>query len=566
MASENSPLTGACESTGDCHKVLDSKGLAEAFRAASAWLDVHVSDVNDLNVFPVPDGDTGTNMSMTMHAALEEVEGQPEQSLSELAKAMANGALMRARGNSGVILSQILRGFARAIDGDEDVINAVELAQALEMGASTAYQGVMKPVEGTILTVIREAAATAVAAASPDMTVEQLMHQTVSAAQASLARTPSLLPVLAEAGVVDAGGQGLVFLLEGFLRLLQGYAFEGVVETERSVRRVVKAPEGTYNYDTQFIILGDNLDVQAIREHIAGMGDSVLVVGDSHRIKVHVHLDKPGQALDYGVTRGHITDVVVENMQLQYEEFKAASMAAEREAVSSDYFGEDAVLPEKSNDTAVVAVVSGKGLERIVRSVGADAIVPGGQTMNPSTEDLLQAVESVPNTNVVLLPNNGNIILAANQARELSDKQVAVVPTKTVPEGISALLAFNYQADLETNVALMSEATNYVRTAEITRAVRGVQINGLSISEGEFIGLLDGNLLTHGKDISLVVERLLSHIEIMDYEIITLYYGEDVSSEEAEALADKVRYICRNVEVEVLDGGQAHYHYIISVE
>ncbi len=546
--------------------MLDSKGLSRAFRAASAWLDLHASEVNELNVFPVPDGDTGTNMSMTMHAALDEVGELSEPSVSELAGIMANGALMGARGNSGVILSQILRGFARAIDGDGDVMDAVDLARALEEGASTAYQGVMKPVEGTILTVIREAADAAVAVASPDMDIEQLMLQTVSAAQTSLSRTPSLLPVLAEAGVVDAGGQGLVFILEGFLRFLRGQRFEGIGEAEGGVHGVIQAPEGEYNYDTQFMILGNDLDVQAIRKRMATMGDSVLVVGDPKKVKVHVHLDNPGQALDYGVTQGRITDVVVENMQLQYEEFQAASSRTGQESPPSTSSEDEVPLPKKPNDIAIVAVASGKGLQRIVRSLGADAIVPGGQTMNPSTQDFVKAIDSVPNARVVLLPNNSNVILAANQAKELSDKQVVVVPTKTVPEGISALLAFNYQAELETNLELMSEAQDYVRTAEITRAVRGVQINGLSISQGQFIGLLDGDLLTHGEDVFTVIERLLGRIETASCEIITIYYGDDVSSEEAETLADKVRSMCPSVEVEVLDGGQAHYHYIISAE
>ncbi|MFP3895886.1 MAG: DAK2 domain-containing protein [Anaerolineales bacterium] len=561
-------MTDSLESSRDRqkHRVLDAKDLVEAFRAASIWLDLHASEVNDLNVFPVPDGDTGTNMSMTMHAALNEVEGLSEQSVSELAGIMANGALMGARGNSGVILSQILRGFARAVNGDRGVIDAVDLARALEEGAFTAYQGVMKPVEGTILTVIREAADAAVAAALPDMDIERLMLQTVSAAQTSLSHTPSLLPVLDEAGVVDAGGQGLVFILEGILRFLRGQHFEGVAEVQSDVHRIVHAPEGEYNYDTQFIILGDDLDVQAIRERMATLGDSVLVVGDANKVKVHVHLDRPGQALDYGVTQGYITDVVVENMQLQYEEFQATSLRKEQEALPSTFPEGEISLPKKPNDIAIVAVTSGKGLQRIVRSLGTDAIVPGGQTMNPSTQDLLQAIDNVPNARVVLLPNNSNVILAANQAKELSDKQVAVVPTKTVPEGISALLAFNYQADLETNLEIMSEARECVRTAEITRAVRGVQINGLSIAEGQFVGLLDGDLLTHGENVFTVVERLLGRIEVASCEIITIYYGEDVSADEAEELADQVRHMCPAVEVEVLDGGQAHYHYIISAE
>lgn len=544
----------------------DGDHLLRCLRAGSAWLDAHVAAVNALNVFPVPDGDTGTNMSLTMRAALNEAGSRPYRSVSELARVVAHGALMGARGNSGVILSQIMRGFSRALD-DLETFGPKDLAVAFAEGANTAYKGVMKPVEGTILTVAREAAQAAQRAADAGGDTMQVLAEAVSGAQASLARTPKLLPVLAAAGVVDAGGQGYTFILEGVLRHLLGEAVVPAAATAATVAEHLHEVEGDYNYDTQFVILGKDLDVDAIRERISAMGDSVLVVGDSSAIKVHVHSDTPGQVLDYGASQGQLTAIIIENMQQQYEAFRRESEAATAGAGALPSVGSPNPAPrEDGSDTCVIAVVSGDGLKRVFESLGVSAIVLGGQTMNPSIQDLLSAVDNSACSQAIVLPNNRNVVLAARQAAELATKKVVVVPTRTIPQGIAALLAYNYQADLATNEQLMLDASSQVQTAEITRAVRSVQVNGLSIEEGQIIGLLNGDLTDVGSDIPTVMRQVLERIGPDDYEILTMYFGEDVSPQEAEALAATIRESYPNLEVEVLNGGQAHYYYILSVE
>ena len=550
-------------STGAAVFACDGDHLLRCLRAGQAWLERHVAQVNALNVFPVPDGDTGTNMFLTMKAAVGEAGERSYPSVSELAKVVAHGALMGARGNSGVILSQIMRGFARALDNKE-TLTATDLAKALQEGAATAYKGVMRPVEGTILTVAREAAQAAGLAASSGGDLLQVLASACAEARASLARTPSLLPVLAEAGVVDAGGQGLVFILEGILRHVRGEELTTVAEMEAVVEHA-QAPEGRYNYDTQFIILGHDLDLEAIRAQLDQMGDSVLAVGDSETVKVHLHTDAPGKALDYGVSLGQVTSVIIENMQLQYKEFKAqrsgpVATAAEQTRPTLNQH------PAKMGEIGIIAVVSGEGLRRVFESLGVSAIVPGGQTMNPSTQDWLTAIQGVPAEKVILLPNNRNIILTAQQARDLAHKEVVVVPTITIPQGIAALLAFNYQADLQANAEAMAEASQQVQTFEITCAVRSVQVNGLSISEGQYIGLLNDNLVSTGDDVYSVVEALWERLDLEDYELLTIYYGQDISPGEAQELAERIRQRFPDLEVEVLDGGQPHYHYIISVE
>ena len=542
---------------------IGSDELLRAFRSGCTLLESQVAEVNALNVFPVPDGDTGTNMLLTIKAALDEVGHRSYPAASAMAHVLAHGALMGARGNSGVIFSQILRGFARALDG-KHTLTALDLALSFKEGAATAYKGVMKPVEGTILTVMREAAEAASRASSSGASIQEMLEATVAEAEASVQRTPSLLPVLAEAGVVDAGGQGLALILEGVLRCVKGETI-ALVESEVTVQHV-HSPEGDYNYDTQFVIQGANLDLEAIRPKIAEMGDSVLVVGDAETIKVHVHSDHPGEVLEYGLTQGQVSAVIIENMQAQYLEYKE-SLARRAATPSAPTPARPPVIPiERTSDIASVAVVSGDGLRQVFESLGVSAIVAGGQTMNPSTQDLLKAIEDVATERVILLPNNSNIILSAQQAQALSGKEVAVIPTKTAPQGIAALLAFNYQAEMEDNVRLMTEASAQVQTVEITRAVRSVAINGLSIAEGQFLALLNGNLLTVAEDAHSVVRDLLKQIEIAEYEILTIYYGEDSSAEEAGTLAASIGRDYPDLEIEVLSGGQPHYHYIISAE
>ncbi len=526
----------------------DGQCLKRTLMAAGHWLEKHAAAVNALNVFPVPDGDTGTNMLLTMNAALAEIERSPDNSVSAIAHALAHGALMGARGNSGVILSQIWRGFARSLDG-KATFSCQEFAQATQEACDTAYKGVVKPVEGTILTVAREAARAAQEAASTNNMVDMLTH-VVETAKVTNARTPEMLPVLKEAGVVDAGGQGLVYILEGVLRSLRGESVEKDTEMEAAVHlksALGAGPEG-YGYDVQFLIKGHDLDVDEIRNTIDAMGESTLVVGDSDTVKVHVHVQDPGVPISYGISRGIISDVVIENMEEQYQEFVMGRMS------------------KPAADITTVCVVPGSGLMRIFDSLGAGAIVRGGQTMNPSTQEILTAIESVDADKVLVLPNNSNVILTARQASSLSKKQVMVVPTKTIPQGISALLALNYQADLETNAERMTDATSEIQTVEVTRAVRSTQVNGLEVTEGDVIGLLNDQLVAAGTDYTGVVLDVLAQVSAENYEIATIYFGQDAARNEADVLAQQIVARYTNLEIEVLEGGQAHYRYILSLE
>jgi uncharacterized protein len=363
--------------------------------------------------------------------------------------------------------------------------------------------------------------------------------------------------------VVDAGGQGLLYILEGILRHIRGEEVREAASVTAIIEHV-HVPEGGYNFDTQFIIQGSALDVDAIRDHIATLGDSVLVVGDASTVKVHVHCDSPGQALDYGISLGQVSAIIIDNMQQQYQEFRAAAAPVPTLPPSAPPASLTANAP--LGEIGVIAVAAGEGLARVFESLGISAVVPGGQTMNPSTQDLLNAITQVPNEQVILLPNNSNIILTASQAKDLTSKEVAVVPTRTIPQGIAALLALNYQADLPANAAFMEEASRQVRTVEITRAVRSVQLNGLAIAEGQIIGLLNDQLTAAGAEMLPVVDDLLTRAAAAESEIITIYYGANVPLEEADALATHVRALYPALTVEVFDGGQPHYYYIISIE
>ncbi len=530
------------------------RDLKLVMQASARWLEAHIDLINSLNVYPVPDGDTGTNMHLTVRAALEEMSHVESESAGELCQALAHGALMGARGNSGVILSQILRGIARALD-KKACFDARDLAGALTEGAATAYKGVLRPVEGTMLTVIREAAAAATQVAVQDgASLEAVVRSTTEEAERSLARTPSLLPVLREAGVVDAGGQGLVFMLQGLLRYIGGEAAleAPMAQARQAIIHHDPTAQG-YGYDIQFIVTGQSLDVNAMREALTPKGDSLLVVGDEHTVKVHIHAQHPGDILDYGCSLGTIQDVVVENMQAQHETFVAKQ--AQRSSPS-----------ESTAKIGIVAVVPGQGLQRVFESLGVNAIVSGGQTMNPSTEELLSAMDGLVHQQVIVLPNNSNVILTAQQAQGLTSKQVAVVPTRTIPQGISALLALNYQAELDANAAAMEDAAAAVQTIEITTAVRSARVNGLKVDEGQIIGLLSGELVAVGTDCHQVAMNILERIQAEHMEIITIYHGANTDKAEADTFAGliKARYAAQDVEV--IDGGQPHYKYILSVE
>ncbi|GAB4157240.1 MAG: DAK2 domain-containing protein [Candidatus Promineifilaceae bacterium] len=542
--------------------------------ASLVWLEKHHQYVNSLNVFPVPDGDTGTNMLLTMRSAYKRIGDTQEMNVGKVAKDLSQGALMGARGNSGVILSQIWRGIAKSLDGKE-IFTSQDLAQAFVEAAETAYKGVMKPVEGTILTVIREASLEAVDAARKNNDLRFVLERTLERAQLALERTPEQLPVLKQAGVVDSGGQGLVYILEGMLRYTMGDRV-GMMEplpastaepiaADMPAQARVAPQEGVENpYDVQFILLGKNLNVLEVRARIDAMGDSTVVVGDENTIKVHVHVKDPGVPLSYGISLGHITDVVVENMQMQMEEIIAAGSGNHQEPpLSLRLEPEPTVQP---GQVGVVAVAPGAGLAKVLRSLGAAKIVDGGQTNNPSTEEIFQAIQDVPTDKVVVLPNNKNIILAAETARDLSSKNVVVVPTVNVPQGVSALFAYRADGELAEVAAAMQSACAQVSSGEITTATRTVSLDGVDVQVGNYIGLANGRLCAAGNTMTEVLATTLEKMGVADCELLSVYYGQDISPAEAETFSEEIQALYPDLEIELVAGGQPHYYFILGAE
>ncbi len=549
--------------------VFDGQDLKRALLAGAAWLEEHRETINALNVFPVPDGDTGSNMSATMQAAIRDIKDSQETSAGVIAAKLAHGALLGARGNSGVILSQTLRGLAQGLD-KKQTFAAPDLANALQEASRLAYRAVIKPVEGTILTVVRESAEAARKSADRGDDLVGLMQEVVTAARQAVARTPDLLPTLKQAGVVDSGGQGFCTILEGIWRYIRGEAAQIELTTpttlatpttlsETRVKKGRVIIEEEFGYEVVFLLRGEKLDVEQIRLTIIDMGGvSTVVAGDEKMLKVHTHTLWPGKILDYGVSLGSLLDVNIENLQEQ-----SLTYAAESEA-------EHATEAEpESNATATiatVAVVSGNGFEKVFHELGVSAIVVGGQTMNPSTEELLAAVNSVAPKQVILLPNNSNVILSARQVINLTDKEVYIVPTDTMPQGIAALISFNFEADFTTNCQTLTEAASRVQTAEITTAIRTVHIDNVRVREGDYIGLINGNLTVADQNIEQVIHDTLQRMNIDNYELVTLYYGEDITAQQAEETAKGIKAHHSRIEIEVVDGGQPYYAYILSAE
>jgi hypothetical protein len=542
--------------------------------AALAWLRQHQESVNALNVFPVPDGDTGTNMTLTMTSAWDEISELDEAHVGRLMTQLAHGALMGARGNSGVILSQIWRGFAHGLDGQR-ALTTKSLVSATQMAADTAYKGVVKPVEGTILTVIREVAEEAVAVAEETEDLQVAFQRLVQRAKKAVDRTPSLLPVLRQAGVVDSGGQGLFVILEGMLRHMQGLPVTDTVahEADLSHLHLDAHPEGAealqfdsaYPYDVQFVILGEGMDVSGVKAGIEAMGDCPLTVGDPDAIKVHVHVADPGAPISFGAKFGSIGDVVVEDMRAQYEVY-AASRSSQPAMGPGMQLPVSLIGESEPPAISVVVVTAGDGLSNVFRSLGATAVVEGGQTMNPSTAQILEAIEEAQSDQVIVLPNNKNILMAAEQAAEVSSKQVLVVPTRTIPQGICAMLALDQTSSLEENADAMASSSQEVITGEVTWATRNVQLNGIQVKEGDAIGLLEDELVVDTRSFGEAVRWLLAEADLEDRELVTLYYGEQVTGEEAEALAGRLIDAYPDLEFEVIEGGQPHYPYILSIE
>jgi DAK2 domain fusion protein YloV len=555
---------------------LDFKAL---ILSSAKWLEKHFEAINALNVFPVPDGDTGTNMSRTMEAAVAEIANIIEPSVEVMSKKLSYGALMGARGNSGVILSQIIRGLADGFNGKER-FTAADMAHALSKAKEMAYKAVMKPVEGTILTVVRESAEAAELAAKESDSFSHVLGAAVEAAKHSVERTPQLLAALRDAGVVDAGGHGYFIILEGALKYLRGESLDVVElsEVEKAKPKFDLQAESEhrmdeYGYCTNFMLYAEPpLNFEQVRDILSEMGNSAVIVGDSSMVKVHIHTEDPGKVLSYATSLGALSQIKLDNMQFQHEE--AFGAKATRPSTSptlasetldgDDDLGSAPLLPQAK--VSLVVVAPGAGLAEVFRAFGADQIVAGGQTMNPSTQELLQAVENAPNEQVLILPNNKNIIMVAQQLQNVSQKKVEVVPSTTIPQGIMALQAFNYEGDLEENRQAMSEMLSAVATGEVTRAVRTATVNGIQVETGQWIGLLNDELSVATASKEETIWQLLEQMEATNRDLLTFYYGENITEAEAETMQAQVQKRYPNQSVEIVNGGQPHYDYIISAE
>ena len=537
------------------------------FACATALLEANVEAINALNVFPVPDGDTGTNMFLTMREVAAAASAVQSSRAGDVAEAMARAAFSEARGNSGVILSQFFTGLAAGLKGMDD-FGPVEFADALQEARTYSYRAVGDPVEGTILTVTDAAARAARERAADGVSVQELCEAICAAARDAVARTPTMLPVLREAGVVDAGGQGLSVLLEGVRRSIRGETTDpreipspepvGVDDPAGAVSEdfLQTTEEEVYGYCTQFLIDGEDLDPELIRAELTSLTHSTVVVGDGTRVRVHVHALDPGPAVSYAVSQGTLRKVKIDNMDEQRQVYAVARRQQRGGEVSAEYSG----------PACVVAVAWGRGLERLFRSLGATEVLVGGDTMNPSVQEIVDAVERVPSDTVMFLPNNRNIVPAAEQAAALTQKTLKVIPSRTIPQGVAAILRFNPEKDPESNVAEMEEVLSSVRTGEVTTAVRQVTLGGVTVEEGQIIGLLEHSLVVAGEEPTAVLLALLEQASVADGDLITLYWGDKVDEEAAEFAKEQMLAAFPGVEGEVVEGAQPHYHYIVSVE
>lgn len=537
---------------------IDGKKFRDMFVSGANNLQNHKDLVDKLNVFPVPDGDTGTNMSLTISYAIKELSKVENDDITDIGKALSKGSLMGARGNSGVILSQIIRGIAKSIEAKEN-LNVVDLANALKNGSDTAYKAVIKPIEGTILTVVRESGEYAVKVAKPDMDMIEFIELVVKKANESLNKTPELLKALKEAGVVDSGGKGLVLIYEGMLSSLKGSNIESIEggtssNVEVNVEQNISSEDIKFQYCTEFILESDKIDDLAVREMYMKFGDSLAVVGDEGVIKVHVHTNDPGLAIQEALKYGQLLTIKIENMKLQHEN-KVLNETAQTQDI-----------PVEEKEYGFIATSMGEGLAQIFKDFGVDHIIEGGQTMNPSTEDFMKAIESLHAKNIIILPNNSNIIMAASQAKELSAKNIIVIPTKNVAQAFATLVTFDADADVSENESNMMEALSSVKSGQVTYAVRDTVINDVEVKEGNIIGIAEGKLLSAGNNVDEITTDLIGKLVDEDSAIITLFYGEDTSKEEAEALRDSLEEKFEDIDVELHYGGQPLYYYLISVE
>lgn len=541
--------------------------LAEMIDLGSKNLAKNAEKINALNVFPVPDGDTGTNMNLSMSSGAKETAANVVENIGELGKSFSKGLLMGARGNSGVILSQLFRGMSQYI-ADKKEVNAKEFAEAIQNGVSIAYKAIIKPVEGTILTVAREAAEAGLKAAENTTSVVEVMEAIYAEAQASLKRTPELLPILKEVGVVDSGGQGLVCVYQGFVAALKGEKIEGLEAVETNVVDMqfeddhdmdfMNPEDIVYGFCTEFTVRLDKekkeFNEDKFREDMSKFGDSLLVISDSEFVKIHVHTETPGDVFNYGQQYGELIKIKSDNMREQHREVLRKQEAKQTTA------------PKELKEQAMISISMGAGLSKVLTSMGVDYIVEGGQTMNPSTEDIMKAIKEVNAKNIFIFPNNKNIQLAAKQAAELAEENVFVIESKTAPQGLAAVMVFNPQASAEENFANMQEVLSTVSTLEVTHAVRDTNIEGVEIKKDEFMGIRNGKIVVSNLSLNTVLEELLEKSLDEDSEIVTLYLGEESTEEYTDFLEQLIEEKYPDVEVELIESGQPVYPYIIGVE
>ena len=536
---------------------INGKTLRDMIVSGANNLQNNKDLVDKLNVFPVPDGDTGTNMSLTISYAMKELAKVDNDEITNIGKALAKGSLMGARGNSGVILSQIIRGFTKSIEGKSE-LNTTDLANAFKNGSDTAYKAVIKPIEGTILTVVRESGEYAIKAAKKEQDILTFLELVIKEANASLERTPELLKNLNDAGVVDSGGKGLVLIYEGMYQALKGspiVANEGGQTESISVstpQESINPEDIKFAYCTEFILESNKITDDKIRDIMLPYGDSLAVVGDEGVIKVHVHTNEPGSVLQEALKYGQLVTIKIENMKVQHENIVIENQTA--------------VSQEPAKEFGFIATSMGDGLANIFRDFGVDYIIEGGQTMNPSTEDFMKAIDEINAENIFILPNNSNIIMAANQAKALSEKNIIVIPSKTVSQGFSALVGFNGEDSAQENEEAMIECLGLVKSGQVTYAVRDTVMNDIDVKEGNYIGIGEGKLLSAGENKEEITLGLIEKLADEDTAIITLFYGEDVTEEEANQFKEQVEEKYEDIDVELYYGGQPLYYYLISVE
>lgn len=537
---------------------IEGKMLRDMFVSGANNLQNHKELVDKLNVFPVPDGDTGTNMSLTISYAMKELAKVENDSITEIGKSLSKGSLMGARGNSGVILSQIIRGFSKSIEGKEQ-ISTEDLAKAFKNGSDTAYKAVIKPIEGTILTVVRESGEYAIKAAKKEKDLLKFLEMVIDEANKSLERTPELLKNLKEAGVVDSGGKGLVLIYEGMYEALKGNPIKAKDLNDSNVSEVKQAGTSIntedikFCYCTEFILESNSISDTEIRDIMLKYGDSLAVVGDEGIIKVHVHTNDPGLVLQDALKHGQLVTIKIENMKLQHENILVGDTDEIAQSVEEKEYG-------------FIATSMGEGLAKIFKDFGVDYIIEGGQTMNPSTEDFMKAIDSINAKNIFIFPNNSNIIMAANQAKELSEKNIIVIPTKNTPQGFTALVNFNADASVEENEQALMESLTMVKSGQVTFAVRDTVMNDVEVKEGNIIGIAESKLMDAGDSVDEITTSLVEKLVDEDSAIITLFYGEDVTEEDANNLRDELEEKFEDLDIELYYGGQPLYYYLISVE